>query len=106
MSYDVYLEVDVGGKEPFTIFDWNYTSNCAPIWRKAGCDIAEFDGKKAYELNVALSAAIYELTAHPDRYRELEPENGWGSLRTLVPSLRKLREKCVEAPLATVRVSR
>lgn len=106
MSYDVYLTIDTGGPEPAWLTDWNYTSNCAGMWRAAGCDIAEFHGKPAAELGAALRTAIDNLTGDPGKYDEMNPPNGWGSRASLVVALARLADDCGNHPLATVSVSR
>lgn len=107
MSYDIWLTIDTGGPEPATVYDdWNYTSNCGPMWRLAGADLAEFDGKTAQECRGDLWNAIQDMKANPAKYEALNPENGWGSLDTLVPALERLSEAFARHPKATVRVSR
>jgi hypothetical protein len=107
MSYDIWLEADLGGPERMTVTNgWNYTSNCGPIWRLAGADLAEYHGKPAAECIPSLRAAIIDMQANPEKYRPLEPENGWGSLETLVPALGELLAEFAMAPLAIVVVSR
>lgn len=107
MSYDIWLEADLGGPEPIRVSPgWNYTSNCAPMWRDAGADLAEFDGKLALECLPILRAAIAELKANRQKYESMDPENGWGSYESLVPSLTRLAEQFECAPNATVMVLR
>lgn len=107
MSYDIYLEADLGGPELITVFDdWNYTSNCAPMWREAGADLAEYHGKTAGECMPSLRAAIELLKADPDRFRAMDPPNGWGSYDSLVPALERLLAVFAAMYGATVRVSR
>jgi hypothetical protein len=107
MSYDIWLLMDTGGPEPATVWDgWNYTSNCGPMWRQAGADLAEFEGKTAGECLPILRAAIEELQAHPIKYKAMDPPNGWGSYDTLVPALDELADGFSRHPKATVRVSR
>lgn len=106
MSYDVWLEIDTGGPEPAYLTDWNYTSNCAPMWRAAGADLAQFDGKAASECLPVLDAAIAEMAANPAKYRAMDPANGWGSYDGLLPDLRELADQFRSHPRATVRVSR
>lgn len=106
MSYDVSLEIDTGGPEPVTIYDWNYTSNCAPMWRAAGADLAAFDGRPAAELAVALTDAVHTMRAEPARFEAMNPSNGWGSAATLARALNRLRETCEQHPRTTVRVDR
>lgn len=108
MSYDISLanppqgapcgHCGGTGKEPARAdegwssspINWNYTSNCARMWRKAGADLAEFDGKPASECAPLLAAAIAAMEAEPDTYRAMNPENGWGDYDTLVAALQKL----------------
>lgn len=108
MSYWIRLEADLGGPEMIEVGDlsWNYTSNCAPMWRSAGADLASFDGRPAWECIPVLGAAIGEMDLHPEIYEEMNPENGWGSFDTLLPLLRDLLEAFRAAPNAIVRVSR
>jgi hypothetical protein len=47
MSYDIWLEADLGGPEPLHLDSWNYTSNCAAMWRAAGADLSEFHDRPA-----------------------------------------------------------
>jgi hypothetical protein len=119
MSYDIHLvnppedsacgHCGGTGKEPapredYTILDWNYTSNCAPMWRKAGADLAEFDGKPAGECAPILAAAITAMENDPDTYRAMNPENGWGDYDSLMRALRRLLEGFRSEPHMRVRV--
>lgn len=107
MSYDIWLTIDTGGTEPAHIgHGWNYTSNCAPMWRAAGADLAEFDGKTAGECLPQLHTAIDGLKASPAVYRAMNPDNGWGSYDILVTALDVLALQFAAHPKATVRVSR
>ena len=106
MSYDLWVEMDAGGPEPIMVGDWNYTSNCAPMWAAAGADLAAFDHERAGDCTPILAGALIELRSRPDHYRAMNPPNGWGSYDTLVPALVELHELFIAYPDATVRVSR
>jgi hypothetical protein len=110
VSYDVYLSatVDLGGPEPlnFQLLDWNYTSNCGPMWRAAGADLAEYHGKPASECIPSLRAAVAAMEADPAKYKAMNPENGWGSYDSLLPALREMLAAFESAPVAIVGVSR
>lgn len=100
MSYDVGWSVpkcERCGQESRDT-DWNYTSNCAAMWRAAGCDIAEFHGKPVGECIVVLREGIAALKREPERYRAMNPANGWGGYDTLVPRLEALLEMYEAAP--------
>lgn len=105
MSYDIWLEVDLGGPEPLSVGEsWNYTSNCSPMWHAAGIDLAECHGRDAGGCAEGLGAALVQLKADPARFQAMDPPNGWGSYATLVPALEQLLRLFESAPRATVRV--
>lgn len=108
MSYDIWLEIDTGGPEPAVVGSdsWNYTSNCAEMWREAGANLADFHGQPAVECIPTLRTAIQTMEADPARFEAMNPENGWGSYATLVPRLRVLLEEFEAHPRAIVTVSR
>lgn len=107
MSYDVYLELgDKTGYDNLYAWERNHTSNTAGMWRAAGCDIAAFDGKPASELGPAAARALAAIVTEPEKYRPMEPSNGWGSLSSTVHFLLAIWEACEEWPETTVRVSR
>lgn len=107
MSYDIYLEADLGGPERVSLgLQWNYTSNCGPMWREAGADLAEYHGKRANDCIPSLRAACADMNARPAHYRMSDSPNGWGSYDTLLPRLFELLAAFEAAPDAFVRVSR
>lgn len=107
MSYDVWLVIDTGGPEPAQVGrNWNYTTNCSPMWRAAGANLADFHDKTAAECEPVLRAAIAAMVTTPAIYRALDPENGWGSYDTLLPALVELADTMAAHPKATVVVSR
>ena len=107
MSYDIYLTVDTGGPEPAQVGnDWNFTSNCAPMWRAAGIDFAAISGSTAYWVTPYLELAIENLKADPDRFRAMNAANGWGIYDQLIPALEELLAEWRRHPMATVSVSR
>lgn len=107
MSYDIDLEIDTGGPEPAAVgHSFNMTSNVGPMWRKAGADLAEFEGKNAGAMVPVLDAAIGRMQANPDEYRTLNPSNGWGSYEGCLEFLQELRAEFSAHPNATVRVWR
>jgi hypothetical protein len=106
MSYTLNLQIDTGGHEPAHVWDWNYTSNCAAMWRAAGADLADFDDRLAGECLPFLRHAIQQLRIHPERFDAMNPTNGWGSRVSLIESFGQLIEAFESHPGCTVRVSR
>lgn len=110
MSYDVYLMIDTGAPEdewPTAIEIGNYTSNVSGMWRKAlgGISLREFHHVNAAEAAPKLAAAVTEMEADPDAYREMEPSNGWGDYEGALAYLRRLAEACAKHPKCKIEVS-
>lgn len=106
MSYDIYLEIDTGAGNHIEVFWWNYTMNCAPIWRHAGMDPRTWSGRLARDITAELETAYQELRDNPGYYRDMNPSNGHGSYDSLVVELERLLEALIQHPDTTVRVSR
>jgi hypothetical protein len=118
MSYDISLEATsveeechhCDGTGRVTTSDeltwWNYTSNSAWMWREAGADLAEFEGKTAGECAPLLKSAIDALEADPERFRAGNPATGWGDYDSLLDALKELLRDFEANPEAIVRVSR
>lgn len=103
MSYAISIECPTCGNEPF---DSSITTNLAPMWRAAGIDFRDgYSGRPASNLITPLDIAIATLEADPDRFRAMNPENGWGDYDGLLDALRKLRDACRRVPTAVVAVS-
>lgn len=110
MSYDVWMEVDLGGEEPARLDDldwWNYTSNVAPMWCLAMPEtegLAGMAGMQAGEAAVVLARGIGCMETDPDAYRALNPANGWGDFDGQLTRLKDLLIAFRAQPRATVRV--
>ncbi len=106
MSYDVDLDCTCG--QPCCkgrLLEWNYTSNCSPMWNAAGVDLQDFNGKTARECLLTLASAIETLRRNPEVFTSMNPENGWGSYETLVPALIGMRDAFVKFPDGIVSVN-
>lgn len=109
MSYDVWTEpaphpaCTAAQTESESL---NMTSNVAPVWRAAGCDIAEFDGKSTTDLAAALTPAIARIEAHPRSFDEFVRGDGtWGTVESALGFMRGLSDLCQQGS-GIVRVSR
>lgn len=108
MSYDIWLQIDTGGKEPAQVFEvGNYTSNVTPMWAMAlGYPLSDLDnvvGEKAIE---PLKKAVDHMLMNPAEYTQMNPANGWGNYRGAMNYLVRLLRGCMENPKATIRISR
>lgn len=111
MSYDIWLEADLGGDEPARVgdLDWNYTSNVAPMWRKAmplTDGLADLHGMPCHAAAIELRKGIAKMEAAPDVYRALNPPNGWGDFDRQLDALKRLLAACEAAPAAKVAIGR
>lgn len=107
MSWDVSLVVDTGGPEPaeLSFLDANYTHNVQPMFALAGLDLGGLHGERAGEAAAKLTAAIAAMRQDPERFRAMNPPNGWGDYDGALAFLERIRTACLAHPLATVRVS-
>ena len=107
MSYWVYLRINTGGRNDAEIYSRNMTSNVAPMWRKAGIDLQECDGKPVTDVLPVLRAAVAAINDPSEyaAYKALEPSNGWGDYAGAVQFLEELLRACEDNPACTVDVS-
>ena len=106
MSLDIYL----AGPETVLVekFSSNYTHNVVPMWKLAGVYDALYmsAGKRAKDILPALRAGLFNMKHNGEKYKALNPENGWGSYETAVPWLEKFIVACEENPESIIEVSK
>jgi hypothetical protein len=72
------------------------------IWEmvNAACGMTfrDMDGKKAAEVLPILQEVKTKMLAEPEKYKALEPDNGWGSYDGLLNYLYELIRGCEEIP--------
>lgn len=109
MSYDIYLEIDTGGKEKAQVGDWySPTYNLSPMFCKAfgGDGVRELSGKSGKEAARMIHKALTDMM-DPDKvndYKKLNPPNGWGDYDGAIEVLGKIMQDCISHPKATVHV--
>ena len=101
MSYDIYIH-DEDDEE---VFSRNHTSNTSQMWKEAGVNLQEFEGKPASELVDPLTAAILDIVLNKRWYRKYEPANGWGDVDSTIAFLSDVLDACEQTPNGTLRVS-
>ncbi len=107
VSLDVYLSV----VKQVTVFELNITHNLGRmadifgLYQALWCP-EELEIKKAHDLIPSLAMGLAKLIAEPDKARELNPENGWGSYEGLVTFVKSYLSACIENPDADVSVSK
>lgn len=107
MSLDFYLKE----VQPVTVASFNITHNLNEmaeaadiykcLWRPDENCI-----EKAHQMIEPLSAGLADLLANPAKYKQFNPENGWGSYEGLVSFVKGVLNACIENPNADIEVSR
>lgn len=108
MSYDVYLMLDTGAPDPVSVVEiGNYTSNVSAMWREAlgGRPLREYHDAPCSEAAGPLADAVKRMETDPDKYREMEPSNGWGDYEGALGYLRRLAEMSAKHSKCTIYVS-
>jgi len=109
MSYDVYVYQEGGHGRRALLWEGNYTVNVAPMWTDAlesslG-DLIE-QTPKAADLAPLLAPGVERMKAEPERYKAMNPENGWGDYEGALRYLSEIADVCANYPQATVEVWR
>jgi hypothetical protein len=112
MSYDISIWVparpacahcDRGPDDETCAGRWDPTWNLGPMLRAAGFEPGSdspLHGRPATEWAAVLRGAIERMEAEPERFRAMNPENGWGSYDGILPVLREMLEVCERYPHA------
>ena len=106
MSYDIRLVIDTGGEFPASVTETNSpTYNLSEMFNLAlGRPIRELDGQLASDVIPVLRTAIAAMEDKPEKFKKLNPANGWGSYSGALDSLRWLLEQCLQHPKSTVKI--
>ncbi len=88
--------------------DINYTYNVSPMFRLAlGKDegVKYLHKRKGSEVRMLLADGITNMKLEPDKYKALNPENGWGNYDGALEVLNKLHSWSVNYPEAMIYIS-
>ena len=111
------LDVDLMVTQPCSVYSANITHNLG----KMADAVLLSNGKTLYQIlwrpdehGLYFARDISELLdegwnillSDPDRFKQLNPENGWGSYDGLVNFVYKYRNACWDTPNAELSVSR
>ena len=103
MSLDVTL-IETKSED---VFEFNITHNLTEMAKAAGLYSAmwrpeEFGLETASHLIPLLEAGLNRLMAKPERFKKLNPENGFGSYEGLLRTVRRYLAACKDHPDAKV----
>lgn len=87
-------------QEERMVNSWNYTHNINPMIREAGDpgwwkSLSGLTGTEGREL---LERVIKGLEADPERFRAMNPDNGWGDYDSLLTVLHEMRDAVPPEP--------
>lgn len=86
---------------------YNVTHNLSKMAKAVGLDKVlwhpeEIGITSASQMIEPLEKGIKELESNPDKYKSLNPPNGWGSYEDFVRFCKVVLERCREYPDATI----
>ena len=101
---DVELETPI-------VFHGNITHNLNHMANQAGIynelwQPDEININTAKELIEPLREGLHKLKSNPNKYKQFNPANGWGSYEGLVKFIDNYLNACYQYPNATIQVSR
>jgi len=105
------LDVNLFAVRTTSVFEYNITHNLNTMAEEAGIykelwRPEELQITKAEQLIKPLTDGLALLIAEPERFKKLNPENGWGDYEGLVTFVSKYLEACNDYPDAEIEASR
>lgn len=90
------------------LFSKNSTHDVAPMWKKAEIfdELYESNGKQPKEIVEQLEQGLFMMQIHSDKYKPLNPKNGWGNYESAIKFLLEVIEACKLYPEAIIKISR
>lgn len=109
MSWWIGMEIDAGGENPIPMLhDVNCTYNLSDMFREALPDLKDgmwgLNNLSGSEAEPHLSKAIKDMDENPDKYKAMNPKNGWGDFDGALEVLVQILSWCQQAPRGTISV--
>lgn len=94
------------GMEPELDYEKGMTYNVGPMFHDAlgGHPIRSLHNVPGWLLVSPLRMAALKMRANPDKYRAMNPPNGWGSYESALETLEELLRWCEAEPDALLEV--
>lgn len=104
MSWTFNIEVHVGNDKWKSLdYSANMTYNVSPMYYDAFDDlggIRVLDKRECAAAVPDIVAAIERMEADPDKYKAMNPKNGWGDYDGALKLLHTLKEWAIDCPAA------
>lgn len=105
------LDISLNAIRPTCVFDCNITHDLNRMAEEAGIyqhlwRPEELGITHAIQLIEPLTRGLDLLESDPERFKKLNPSNGWGTYEGLVSCVRAYLDSCIANPDAEIYVSR
>lgn len=108
MSYDISFKGEIKDSNGVWINlsdSLNLTYNLADMFiTLTGHSLYDWNGVKAFDAVEGATNALVNLNYKPEKYRQYEASNGWGTIETMRNFLNDFIILCMKYPYATVEV--
>ena len=100
MSWDVNLYAPTECGQLTDVGRRNYTWNVSPMYYDAlgGDGLSQFGRMNAKDALPILKEGVRKMKESPEKYREMNPPNGWGNYEGALDLLEWMLKKCEEYP--------
>lgn len=105
------LDITLTAVRPITVFDTNITHNLGLMATEAGIYMHlwrpdELGFTHAIQLIEGLKSGLLALKTQPERFKKLNPSNGWGRYEDFVAFVEEYLNACEMNPDAEITISR
>ena len=106
MSYWVSLCINTGKENKEVVDIGNMTSNIAPMYYDAfGKDWKFINNQKCKDIIGFIEEAYLKMENNPDKYKAMNPSNGWGNYEGALEYLKSILKECEENPNCIISIS-
>ena len=104
MSLDISLKATI---ETYVV-DTNITHNLTGMWKEAGIYSALYEskGKTAKEVLPSLEKGLHLMKNEPERFKQYDSPNGWGTYKDALPWLSELVAEFKRFPDGIIEISK
>lgn len=90
-----------------TVFDINVTHNLVPMWKEAGVYDCLYNSERLTPAMILpiLEIGLAYMKAQPERFKALNPSNGWGSYENAIGVLEAIISACRQHPKSKIEIS-
>jgi hypothetical protein len=104
MSLDIWLKATI----ETTVVDKNITHNLTDMWEAAGIYDALYnsEGQTAESVIPILEKGLQLMIAEPERFKQYNSPNGWGTYKHALPWLTELVAEFKQYPQGIINISK